>query len=392
MKKLITIIFIGMCIHAHTQSIGIGATPDSSAVLDIRSFNKGILLPRVSLLSIYDSTTIKKPAVSLMVFNLNAALPNGLGFYAWTGKAWQIIISIANNYIKGKNRYTIMVDGDEREFWVSVPKSYDSTKATPMLIMLHGTSGNGEKFYEESGWKELGEDENIITVFPSSWRYKIIKPTENDTTITTKWNTTPDAEWYFYPGQTPRNDIKFLKTMIVAITKQLHIDTSRIYLEGFSNGGQMASKCAIEMSDILAAVVSNAGGFYLDTTYIPKRKLPVMYQIGNDDYGPGNEGPDIALSYFDSSLKILNPLRPARQNYNISRAYIRNFLLDSNYVLSGDTNSVMVASYQGTGGNPLNIYRHVFVKALGHKYPNGDNHWFDAPRTHWAWMKRFKLP
>lgn len=37
--------------------------------------------------------------------------------------------------------------------------------------MLHGTSGDGLKFYNISGWKELVEEENFITVFPSalSW-------------------------------------------------------------------------------------------------------------------------------------------------------------------------------------------------------------------------------
>jgi hypothetical protein len=28
--------------------------------------------------------------------------------------------------------------------------------ATPVVFMLHGTSGGGEKFYNISGWKEVG--------------------------------------------------------------------------------------------------------------------------------------------------------------------------------------------------------------------------------------------
>jgi polyhydroxybutyrate depolymerase len=395
MKKMISAaVALFFMIQASAQSIGIGnisTPPDSSAILDIRSANKGILLPRLPLTSIYDSNSIKKPAVSLMVFNTNPGLPGGLGFYAWDGTQWKLIISIANKYTKGKNRYTTMVDGDNREYWVHVPSGYDSTVATPVVFMLHGTSGNGEKFYDNSGWKELGEDENFISVFPSSWRYKIYVPGDGEKT-TTKWNTVPDADWYFMPGETPRDDIKFLKKIILELRAKFKVDTSRIYLNGFSNGGQMAAKCAIEMSDKLAAVVSNASTFFIDTVYIPKRKLPVLYQVGNEDYGPGNDGPTIPLSVFDSIISTPGLALRNGKYYRAARRHIENFSLDSNYVLTGDTNSVMQATYHSLSGDTANIFKYIFVKSLAHKYPNGENHWFDAPTTHWAWMKRYRLP
>lgn len=56
------------------QSVGIGTnTPDSSAILDIMApaYDKGLLIPRVSLQSIFDEETIKKPANSLLVYNTN---------------------------------------------------------------------------------------------------------------------------------------------------------------------------------------------------------------------------------------------------------------------------------------------------------------------------------
>ena len=79
------------------------------------------------------------------------------------------------NQIKyGKNRFITMVDGDEREYYVHVPANYDGKTAVPLVFMLHGTSGDGEKFYNISGWREVGEAENILTVYPSSWRYCIM--------------------------------------------------------------------------------------------------------------------------------------------------------------------------------------------------------------------------
>ncbi|MCE6990089.1 hypothetical protein [Dyadobacter sp. CY323] len=83
MKKLI-IIFIFFIIQRHlaAQGVGINTTnPDASAVLEIKSSDKGVLIPRVSLTSVSDNSTIILPSTSLLVYNTNSTLPNGSGFY-----------------------------------------------------------------------------------------------------------------------------------------------------------------------------------------------------------------------------------------------------------------------------------------------------------------------
>lgn len=80
---------LSMC----AQNIGInstGATPAPSAMLDVASGSKGLLIPRISLVSNTDVATIPSPAVSLLVYNSNAAMTNGngLGFYYWNGTVW----------------------------------------------------------------------------------------------------------------------------------------------------------------------------------------------------------------------------------------------------------------------------------------------------------------
>lgn len=394
MKSLFLIILLTtMATGVISQSVAINASgfpADSSAMLDISSTSKGVLLPRVHLLSEYDSVTIHKPAISLLVYNVNKALPGGKGYYAWNGASWDLVIGTGNEFVKGKNRFTMILDSVEREYWVHVPGIYDSTQPAPVVFMLHGTSGNGEKFYDGSGWKELGEEEGFISVFPSSMRYCIIKG-DTEFARTTKWNTPPESDFVFCPGQTPKDDIKFLRRIISVLRQKVNVDTNRIYLNGFSNGGQMAAKCAVEMSDVLAAVVSNAGSFYRDdTTYTPLRKIPLLFQIGNEDYGPGNTGPSVPLDTFDYLLSHQVNSRYSKY-YNFAHRYIRHFGLDSNYTLIGDTSAAMIALYHSqTPGDTLNILRYVFVKDLAHKYPNGENHWFDAPRTHWAWMRNFR--
>ena len=82
---------------AFTQSLAInttGATAHPSALLDISSFNKGVLIPRISLTDINDITTIAAPAVSLLVYNTNAAIAggSGIGYYFFTGAKWLRVI------------------------------------------------------------------------------------------------------------------------------------------------------------------------------------------------------------------------------------------------------------------------------------------------------------
>nr|MBP8042957.1 hypothetical protein [Bacteroidales bacterium] len=74
------------------QGVGInasGAAAHSSAMLDVSSASKGLLIPRVSLTSTTDVTTIPSPAISLLVYNTNASMTGGaVGFWFFNGTNW----------------------------------------------------------------------------------------------------------------------------------------------------------------------------------------------------------------------------------------------------------------------------------------------------------------
>lgn len=63
-------------------NVGIGTpAPDTSALLDVSSTNKGVSFPNINLLSETDAATIATPKVGLMVYNTNTTLPCGKGLY-----------------------------------------------------------------------------------------------------------------------------------------------------------------------------------------------------------------------------------------------------------------------------------------------------------------------
>lgn len=92
MKKILLFSLIIFSINAIAQ-VGIGTTnPATSSILELKSTNKGLLIPRISLISNTDSTTIASPAEGLMIYNtatagtgITAIVP---GFYYWSGSKW----------------------------------------------------------------------------------------------------------------------------------------------------------------------------------------------------------------------------------------------------------------------------------------------------------------
>ncbi|MCC7298662.1 MAG: hypothetical protein IT244_10050 [Bacteroidia bacterium] len=287
-------------------------------------------------------------------------------------------------YAKGKNRFTIKIDGDDREYFVHVPAGYTGNAKTAVVFMLHGTNGNGEDFYTNSGWKEVGETENIITVFPSSWKYCIVEDGKTHQN-TEKWNALP-LNWAPCAGEKVRDDIEFFKQLISELNLKFNVDNKRIYMVGFSNGGTMASKCGFEMSDKFAAIVESASALYGEQP-LPKRKLPILLQRGNQDYGPGGSGPTAPMSSLSFLLTDSNTKLLQGHLYKFSHTNIHYFGLNPTFTITGDTNSLVTASYtSSTPNEPLNVYYVTLIKGLKHAYPTG------AAAKNWEWLKQYTLP
>ncbi len=84
----------------HAQSVGIGtASPDASAILDIHSSSKGLLIPQVALSALNVAAPVVNPANGLMVYNTASAgaSPNDVspGYFTWSTNtvSWNRMLS-----------------------------------------------------------------------------------------------------------------------------------------------------------------------------------------------------------------------------------------------------------------------------------------------------------
>ncbi|MGB3083099.1 MAG: alpha/beta hydrolase-fold protein, partial [Saprospiraceae bacterium] len=127
----------------------------------------------------------------------------------------------------------------------------------PVVFMLHGTSGDGEKFYNISGWKELGQAENFITVFPSSLSWCFVEDgIEKHNTRWVNGNVTENP--CAGPPQDYIDDIKFLKLLAGRISDTFPVNKTQIFACGFSNGSAMIHKMAVDAGDVFAAVAGTS--------------------------------------------------------------------------------------------------------------------------------------
>jgi hypothetical protein len=93
MKKIILLLTLAtFCIPVFSQ-VGIGTnSPSSSAQLDVTSTNKGLLIPRMTLVQ---RGTIPSPIAGLMIYQTD----NTPGFYFYNGASWiQFSTGSATNY------------------------------------------------------------------------------------------------------------------------------------------------------------------------------------------------------------------------------------------------------------------------------------------------------
>jgi len=98
--KILLPILILLYASSFAQNVGIGTTnPNSSAILEVASNNKGILLPRVT-----DTAVIAAPAEGLLMYNQASKAPN-----YFDGTKWNNVADARNNFVPlhGNITYTI---------------------------------------------------------------------------------------------------------------------------------------------------------------------------------------------------------------------------------------------------------------------------------------------
>lgn len=153
MKKLhlvllLSIIFFALVspVAGYAQNVAINADaslPNSSAMLDVKSTNKGLLIPRVALTGTGDITTIPSPPTSLMVYN-NATAGAGTtavvpGYYYWDG-SWVRLVAQKSGGVNYQDFYALMPSDNPSTIPVMGAISFPQTAISNSIITRNSAS------------------------------------------------------------------------------------------------------------------------------------------------------------------------------------------------------------------------------------------------------------
>jgi polyhydroxybutyrate depolymerase len=142
--------------------------------------------------------------------------------------------------------------GGDRPVTVHVPSSYDASRPHPLLILLHGYTGDGRDVDDYFDLRPAADARGFVYAAPDG---------TIDRDGNRFWNATDtccDA------GGIGTDDVGYLAGVVAEIQDTVAIDPKRIYALGHSNGGFMAYRLACDRSELFAAIVSLAGVTYAD--------------------------------------------------------------------------------------------------------------------------------
>lgn len=186
------------------------------------------------------------------------------------------LIEAVSYHLRNRNSGSIVSSGEKREYLLYVPKSYDSTRPTPLVISMHGGAGWPAMQRDVSRWNRLAEHHGFIVVYPSGVRLGGAGP----------------RAWRLMRRETElTKDVRFISDLIDELEKAYNIDPTRIYANGLSNGGAMAFVLSCRLSDRIAAVGMVAAAQMLPFSWCTdNRPVPMISFHGTSDSVVPHEG------------------------------------------------------------------------------------------------------
>lgn len=180
----------------------------------------------------------------------------------------------------------------QRKYIVHLPPTYSNSVATPVVIVLHGGSGNYQSVQGFTQMNFVSNQNNFLAVYPQG---------QGSAPPGFSWadgrNTTAD--------QAGIDDVGFINKLIDTLQTSFNVDTNKIYICGFSNGGFMVQRLACQTPEKFTAF--GGLGCSIDTSLIqtcnPSKPVPMAYFSGTGD-------PEVPYSGGSMTNPVVTPIVP----------------------------------------------------------------------------------
>ena len=251
---------------------------------------------------------------------------------------------------------TMSLDGRQRTFHYYIPQKL---KAEPALVFVfHSSLSNGMTMRERTAYQfdVIADKEGFIVVYPDGYERH--------------WNDCRASADYAANIENV-NDVLFTSQMTNWFSSKYKINRKRVYATGYSNGGHLSFRLAMETPSLVAAIAPIAAN------------LPIA---NNLDCEPMGQAVSVAL--FNGTADVFNPYEgglvsilgnESRGEVLSSKGTINYWLKLANYqnelefrkkitdFNKSDQSSIEISIWQQENGPEINLYT---VKGGGHSIPS----------------------
>lgn len=187
---------------------------------------------------------------------------------------------IIGNLSPGSSVRQYNVAGFSRSVALRVP-SQVSSGPCPLVLVLHGNGDTASNFLLTSGLATAASARGMIIAAPDG--------IEQD--IEYGGQTIAGVDWDGYRSVAEGNiDLPLFSAIYQDLVATGSVNTQQVYVFGYSQGGYMSFRVAIDESLIYAAAVVVAGASPLGPSLVSRaaRTIPMALTIGSNDWGVSN--------------------------------------------------------------------------------------------------------
>ncbi len=234
----------------------------------------------------------------------------------------------------------------EREYRLYIPENFQPSQSTSLIMALHGMSDTSVAFSKTINIERLANQEQIIVVCPQALHDTILGHAA--------WNSGAGIG----PGKQFNesvDDVDFIRTLIVKVSEQYAIAPDKVFAFGFSMGGFMVQRLALELNDKITVFASVAGTIgesllpILET--ISVRPVSIAHFHGTRDsvvaYGNNAYGNNVSMML--AFWKKNNKSKPEAEHHFFPDRINDGFTVD-HYRYTSEFNNAIIELFKINGG------------------------------------------
>ena len=149
---------------------------------------------------------------------------------------------IENVVLEKDNKYTCTFEDVKHDFVISLPPE---SNGAPLIVMLHGAGDSAENFRRTSGFDNDALAKGYAVCYAAG-------------TVNAKAGRNYRS-WNYGRLEPDYNDVGFIKALVNYLVDEYSLDEDHVFCAGFSNGGFMNFRLALEAQDTFLACTSVGG-------------------------------------------------------------------------------------------------------------------------------------